>query len=53
MSAVYLRTVVVVEAMLLDYISMENLASVTILSMVALVEMATDLQLWKIVKQGV
>ena len=51
MSVVYLWAVDLVEQVSLDFISMEW--SVYVLTMEAAVEMATILELWKIVKKDV
>ena len=53
MSAVYLCKVDLVEALHINSISMENLASVKNLYMEAAVEMTTDLEICMIVKKDV
>ena len=53
MSAVYLFPLESVKPLGEHFISMENMARVKNSSLEAVVEMATDLDLWKIVKQDV
>ena len=53
MSAVYLFPLESVKPLGEHFISMENMARVKNSSLEAVVEMATDLDLWKIVKQNV
>jgi hypothetical protein len=52
-SAAYLSNVDLVEAVHVNFISMENLASVKNLVMEAAVEMTTDLEICMIVKKDV
>ena len=53
MSVVYLRLLEDVKQNFIGFISMETLAIVNNLSMEAVVEMATILELWRIVKTNV